>query len=124
MKPTTVQIVDMSPKWGVVTVMAPDTSVLSEFRITGEEVAAVVAGGVPPGCTKEQWDTGRVLVQGRPCLPGMAVVNPGDVLMVNYGIEEKDGRVLSYVMAVPPSEWQMVDGVVHIDDAVAQEMGL
>lgn len=124
MRATRVQLVDMTPRWGLVTVMAEDTSIVRQYQITGEDVAAIQAGGNPPGCTIEEWQSGRVLVHGRPCLPGMGVVNPDGNLMVNYGVEEVAGRIDARVMKIPPSEWQLVGGVVHIDAAVAEEMGV
>jgi len=123
MRATRVQLVDMTPRWGLVTVMAEDTSIVRQYQITGDDVAAIQAGGNPPGCTADEWASGRVLVQGRPCLPGMGVANPDGYLMVNYGVEEVAGRIDARVMRIPPNEWALIDGVVHIDNAVADEMG-
>lgn len=124
MRPTTVQLVDMRPRWGLVTVAAPDSSIVRQYQISGDEVAAVLAGSAPPGCSADEWLSGFVQVVGRPCLPGMGVANPDGNLMVNYGIEEVAGRVDARVMKIPPSEWALIDGVVHIEAAVADEMGV
>lgn len=123
MKATNIKLVDMTPRWGLVSVMAEDTSIVREYRITGEEVAAVLAGGIPPGCTDEEWASGRVLVAGRPCLPGMCVKNPDGWLVVNFGIGEEAGKTMVSIMRIPPNEWTLIDDVVHIDEAVAASMG-
>lgn len=124
MRATKVQITDMAPSWGLVTLMADDTSIVRQWQITGDDVAAVQAGGVPPGCSADEWESGRVVVIGRPCLPGFGVVNPNGWLVVNYGIHEQAGRIDASVMQIPPDEWALVEGVVHIADAVADEMGV
>lgn len=124
MRATRVHLVDMTPRWGLVTVMAEDTSIVRQYQITGEDVAAIRAGANPPGCTADEWKSGRVLVQGRPCLPGMGVKNPDGTLMVNYGIEEVSGRIDARVMKIPSSEWLLLGDVVHIVASVADEMGV
>ncbi len=112
------------PAWGLVTVAAPDSSIVRQYQITGDDVQAVTAGAAPPGCTPDEWLSGRVIVVGRPCLPGMCVANPDGWLMANYGIEEVAGRVDAKIMRIPPSEWELRDGVVCVEAAVADEMGV
>lgn len=123
MRATPIKIVDLSPKWGLVTVAAADTSIVRQYQITGAEVAAVLEGGKPPGCTDDEWLSGRVIVGGRPCLPGMGVVNSKGWLTVNFGIVENAGRIDASIMRIPPDEWSLVDGVVHVEAAVAKQMG-
>lgn len=123
MRATAIQIVDLSPKWGLVTVMAPDTSIVRQYQISGAEVAAVLAGGKPPGCTDDEWLSGQVIVGGRPCLPGMAVVGAEGWLTVNFGITESAGRIAASIMQIPADEWALIDGAVHVVGHVADQMG-
>lgn len=124
MKATTIKIVDLSPKWGLVTVSAEDTSILRQYQITGEEVAKVLEGESPPGCSELEWKSGRVVVGGRPCLPGMGVVNSTGWLTVNFGIAENAGRINASIMRIPPDEWSLIDGVVYVDTLVANQLRL
>lgn len=123
MKATPIQIVDLSPKWGLVTVAAEDTAIVRQYQINGAEVSAVLDGGKPPGCTDDEWLSGRVMVAGRPCLPGMGVVNAKGWLTVNFGITENAGRIDASIMRIPPDEWSLVDSVVHVDATVAKQLG-
>lgn len=125
MKPTAIQIVDLSVRWGLVTVVAEDNSVVRQRRITAEQEEAVrLRGEVPAGCSEEEWKSGRVMVNGRPCLEGQAVVRNDGWILVNHGITEEDDRVQVKHMLIPPHEWALVDGVVHVDEAVCAAMGM
>lgn len=122
--PTTIEITDLSTKWGLVVVIDESGAVVRETMISAAEAEFVKANNrtTPPGCTDDEWHAGRAMMFTRPCLPGQAVINPGNVLMVNYGIEQSDGRVRASVMAIPEQEWSVVDGVVCVAADVVADM--
>lgn len=54
-------------KYGIVVVNNSDGTFNREFRITDKELADLQASanGVPPGVTKAEWQSGRVIVVGK-----------------------------------------------------------
>ena len=52
-----------------------------------------------------------MIVTGRPCNPGQAVINPDGTLVVNHGIEEMNGRVNVSLTVIKRSEWELSDRV-------------
>lgn len=123
MIPTSIQLTDLSTKWGLVTFMNADGTIAEQQEITGEEADAVVRGNnPPPNCTRELWETGRVLVYTRPCLPGQAVESPDGTLIVNYG-KRKVGNVIQVdLMLLQPNEWKMDGGVLMMEESVARQV--
>lgn len=120
---TSIELTDFSTKWGLVTMMNEDTSILREWMITAAEANAVTRGKArPPGCTKEEWETGRVIVYTRPCNPGQAVAVQGGYLVVNYGRTQIGDRILVNLMQLAPSEWELRDGVLWMDADVAAQV--
>lgn len=120
---TSIELTDFSTKWGLVTMMNEDTSILREWMITAEEANAVTRGkGRPPGCTKEEWETGRVIVYTRPCNPGQAVKVQGGYLIVNFGRRQEGNRIVVSLMQLAPSEWELRDGVIWMDESVAAQV--
>lgn len=116
---TSLQIVDLKPRWGLVTVANPDGSVNRAYRITAEQEAAVrLAGACPVGCSLDEWKAGRVIVSGRPCEAGQAVVHANGWLLVNCGISESAGRVDVRHLLIPPQEWALEGSVVRLVPAV------
>jgi RNA polymerase subunit RPABC4/transcription elongation factor Spt4 len=123
---TSIKITDLSTKWGLVTVLNPDQSIKRQYRISGKEAAAVHVGNgvLPAGSTAEEWNAGLVIVVGRPCDAGDAIVHTDGTLIVNYGIVEKDGRIDVSLMMLQPHEWATVQGVVMVDANVASQLNL
>jgi hypothetical protein len=120
MTPTKIELVDMTPRWGLVTVGTPEGKILRQYRITAEQEAAVRLGGqVPHGCSSEEWASCFVRVEGRPCLPGQGVVNPDGWLITNYGIADVGERVDVRVLQVPPGEWEARGPVVYLSPEAA-----
>ncbi len=116
--PTGVRLTDMTPKWGLVTVIGKDGA--RSFAITAKEAEAALLGVMPPGCTEEEWRNHEVCL--RPCNPGQAVINPDGSLMVNYGVTEEAKRVDAKVMQCPPADYERRGDVLHIEALVAAEV--
>lgn len=123
---TKIGITDMSTKWGLVTVINERGGILRQFMITGVDAELVKTGklDLPPGCTEEEWKGGRAVLHTKCCFVGQAVINPGDWLMVNYGITQDDHLVHTKIMAVPTEEWSLIDGVIYIEEDVLRDMPL
>ena len=123
MVPSGIAITDLSAKWGLVSVQNTDGSLCREYVISGERVAEVAAGGLtPPGCTPEEWASGRVYVSGRPCNPGQAVVNPDGTMMVNYGVCVEGQRVHVKLMQCFPSDYAIVGTTVFLSSALREKI--
>lgn len=123
MVPTAIQLTDLSTKWGLVTFMNPDGTIADQQEITGEEADAVVHGNnPPPNCTRELWETGRVLVYTRPCMPGQAVANPDGTLIVNYGKRKVGNSIQVDLMMLQPHEWALLEGIIMMDPMVALQV--
>jgi hypothetical protein len=120
--PTGIKLTDASTKWGLVTVANPDGTLNRQYTIKGKEADAVVQGNnvVPPGCTDEEWFAGLVMVACRPCNPGQAYLNPEGDLVINYGVDEADGKVSVKLMQCFAGEFAEADGALEITDTVAK----
>jgi hypothetical protein len=124
MTPTGIQITDMTTKWGLVTVANPDSSINRQYTISAEDAQIVATGNniLPPGVTAEEWHGGWAVMSGRPCNIGNGVVNPDGSLIVNYGVQKVAGKINVSLMLIPPHEWELVDGIVHIVPDVAAQV--
>ena len=93
-------------------------------ELTAKEADAGAKGNnvLPPGCTQKEWESGNVMVACRPCNPGQGVINPDGTLIVNFGVEEKAGRVTVSLMKLFPHEFEKVSAELHIDAAVAAQV--
>lgn len=125
MKATKIKLGDIKvAKWGLVTFINEDTTIARQYRITGKEAENVHHGGaLPPGCTKAEWETGRVMVASRPCFEWDAVINPDRTLVINYGIHEADGLVQVSLAKCQPLEWELRDDIIYLDDDLARKIG-
>lgn len=121
---TSIEITDLSTKWGLVTVMNEHGGIGRQFVISAEDAERIreVNNTVPPGCTDDEWFSGLARVDTKCCNPGQAVVMPDGTLMVNHGREVSAGRVTARVMAVPKEEWSLIDGVVYVEANVVADM--
>lgn len=120
---TGIVLVDGSTKWGLVTVMDKDANIVREYEITAAEADAVRYGGsAPPGCTKDEWESGLVMVATRPCLPGQAFRNPDGTLVVNYGKEERGGKISVHLMQLAPAEWEISGEKVRMPASIAKQV--
>lgn len=113
---TSIRLTDLAPAWGLVQMVNEDGTIEREYIVSGEAVEAVNSGKreCPPGCTLEQWRTGRVALAGRPLEPGLALMNKTDgSLAVNFGVQRVGDRIKTNVMVVPKHQWERVghDGV-------------
>jgi hypothetical protein len=124
--PTSIEITDLSTKWGLVTVLDKRGAIKRQFVIDAEAAERVKAANncVPPGCTDKEWFECRATLHTKCCWPGQAVVDPDGDLIVNHGMDTSNDRVKTQNMAVPPNEWALVDGVVYIDADVLRDMPL
>lgn len=121
MVPTRLQMTDFSPKWGHVMVLGPSGDLAREYRITAIEEAGVRNGASCPGCTAEEWSSGRVHVIGRVLLPGQAVINPNGTLWVNDGEDHNATNIGLSIKAFAQDAWLVCDGIVYVDqDAYRQ----
>lgn len=121
---TGIQLTDTSTKWGLVTVSNPDGSINRQYTLSARATDEVAQNNnvIPTGCTYEEWHGGLAILTGRPCNVGNGVVNPDGTLIVNYGVSKVAGRVTVSLMQIPPSEWSLIDGVVHIVPEVAVQV--
>lgn len=109
-------------KWALVTVGNPDGSINREYTITAEEANAVKNSkkSGPPGCTKEEWESGRVGVTARPLTPGLFRVLPDNTLVLNYGINPKLSKISVDVLRIPKSDYEIKEGVLWLDSKLAK----
>lgn len=116
---TNIELTEHSVKWGIVEVTNPDGSINRQYKITSQETLAVMNGNnvLPPGCTPEEWFSGRVVVGSKVCNPGQAVTIKGE-LFINQGIDESNPKELKVnIVKVPAQLWDKTDKV-NIDDSV------
>lgn len=94
-------------KYGVVRVHDESGAVVREYKITQAELQALHASakGGPPGCTAQEWESGRVSVYGKD-------FDVGDVLEENGHLKIKyaetlaaNGRIVESFLKLRPSEW-------------------
>jgi len=123
---TPLKLVDVRvTQWGLVTIMNPDYSVSKEYEITADEAAAVHAGkALPPGCTREQWESGLVMVASRPCREGDACVNDDGSMIINNGIVKKGDRIEVTLLKVPSSEYEIAAEKIKLSTDAAQQLEL
>jgi hypothetical protein len=97
-------------KYGLVTVSAADGAVLRQYRITGEELAALQQSdkGIPPGCTAEEWESGRVVVFGKDHDVGDADV-VGGRLRIKTGERIVAGEAVESWLVLERGEWSGED---------------
>lgn len=108
---TGIKLSDMSTAWGLVQCVNKDGTIAREYVISAAAADAVRDGKRehPPGCTLEEWRTGRVFLFSRPLHPGLALRSTKDgSLMVNYGVRKVGGRVLADVLVIPAAQWELV----------------
>jgi len=91
---------------GVVRIMAKDGSLEREFKISGEEMRSRVLNQPPPGCSKEEWESGRACLMGLALDTGQCYVRRDGVLVVQYAESLKDQKeIVRHVAAFKPSQW-------------------
>jgi len=116
---TTLKIRGPGVRWGLVTVYALDGSVNRRFPITSAQVEAVRLGGVPPTVLKAVWESGRVLVEGRPCLRGEAYANTDGTLVVNRGHKFVGTEITQRWGEILHTQWEIAaDQTISVDDSV------
>ena len=112
-------------RWGLVTVMNPDRTILREYQITPQQAQDVHTNkGPPPGVTLAEWQSGLVMVASRPCLSGECVANPDGTLIVNTGIKTVAGKIEVTLTKLQHSEWAQVDGKIQIEAALKIALGI
>lgn len=112
-------------KYGIVTVFNKDGSFNREFKITGDELAALQQGkGFPPGLTQEEWEGYRVIESGKNpdgsawerreplVIAAGKSVDVGDIheqedgsLFIKFDEEVIDGRIVESVLLLEPGDW-------------------
>lgn len=122
---STIQIVDDSTKWGLLSFVDENGVVVREEEISGAEANAVASGQqrVPSGCTAQEWETGRVALVTKPMQQGHGIVQQDGSLVVNFSIDKTGGRIKTDVMWIPPAQWRQ-DAVlgVLVEDQVLKAM--
>ncbi len=119
-----------------VTVYAADGLIDRQYTLTGEDAAIYrggdgkPSGGKTAGCTQEEYDEKRVSVRavvelgGFPHNIGQATVQPNDFLCVPFGLQRSDQKISLLEVVIPPDEWALIDGVVHINKLVVDDYKL
>jgi hypothetical protein len=117
MKPTKLQLVDRSTKWGLVTVHDPQWNVVSEHMIDAAEADAVAssARGWPSCVSRELWETGLVQSAAYTVLPGQASQGDDGTLLVGLTLDLRPPYVHARILRLQPHEWAESDGVVSVD---------
>lgn len=119
---TALTLSDGTERWGLVVVHDAQGAVTRSYPITGEQLAAVKAGGVPPGVLPAVWRSGRVVVMGRPNLRGMIFANPDGTAVVNLGRRLVNNRIEQRFGNLAAAKWAVrADQVVEVDDDVIGE---
>jgi hypothetical protein len=108
---TGVALTDLSTSWGLVTVLNEDQTINRQFTISAKDTDEVATGNrvIPPGCTEEEWFSGRVFVASQPFDVGEGIITPEGKLLVNCGVDKKDGVVNVKLLLCDPEEFR-VDG--------------
>lgn len=116
-------------RWGLLTIIAPDRSIVETRVLDAAETAAIHAKAATgaevlvPGTDAEMRAAGfNWSLASRPCLPGQGIVVTDGSLVVNYGWA--DHRLRANVAKIAPDEWQLVDGVVRLEVSVKRRLGL
>jgi len=124
LSPTLLEMTDMSTKWGRLVVLAQDNTVIREVELTADEAESVRLLKPLSPRMRALWDSGRVMVETRPCLAQQCVANPDGTLIVNTGIVRATDRVNSTLVAVPKTLWNYDGRTVFLDDTVIRQLGL
>lgn len=119
------EIVDKwQTQWGLVTVYDAGGKIARQYKITAEEVDAVTSSNDagPPGCTREEWKSGRVIVEGKGLNPGQAAEQPDGSLLINNGVVEKVDAVEIDMRLLPAGKWANDADGVKVDAIVSGEI--
>jgi hypothetical protein len=115
------EVVNPAPdRYGVVTVRDQSGAIDREFVITGEELATLhkSGNGVPPGVTREDWESGRARVIGKSREQG-EYQRQGETLAMTVRAELRRGRWVETVAEFAAGEWtDHGDGTVSVAPAV------
>lgn len=122
--PTTLQLTDMSTKWGRVVVLNDDNTIKEEFIISAQKADKVVKREALPPELVDIWNSGKVILEARPCNPGQCVEGDNKTLMINTGINGAGKRVAVTLTGVPAELWENRLGVIWLDETVVRQLGL
>lgn len=87
-------------KYGLVRVNNPDGTLNREYKITSAELETLhqSGNGIPPGCTKEEWESGRASVAGKDFEVGDIQLKKDGAVVIKYAEKFVDNHfVESYV---------------------------
>lgn len=103
----TIKLKDKKTGFGVVRVLNPDGSLNRAYRITQAEVDAVNADpkGIPPGCTQEEWESGRAVLIGGVLDEGEWEIAPNGALRVCVSVQEINGEIRQRTIVLRPDEF-------------------
>jgi hypothetical protein len=123
--PTGLELTDLSPSWGLVTVVDKNRKIIRQYAITKAQLEDFRQGLTlrVHGVNVDEWDQCQVQVEGRPCLANQAVINPDGTMVVNYGIEQLETTVRVKRIRLQRNEWDVINGVVHVSSTALTIMG-
>jgi len=112
-------------KYGVVSIMNADGTLNREYRITRLELDELQksANGIPPGCTKEEWEGGRAIVLGMDFDVGDYRIE-NDFLQIKYAEQIEKGRIVDYGVLFFPGEWTEILGVISVEKTTLDSKNL
>jgi len=106
-------------KYGVVTVYNEDATFNREYRITASDLATLHASGngLPPGCTRSEWVSGKVVVVGKDFEAGDIEERDGHILVK---LDERTlvGRLSESFLRFAPGEWSGVVPLITVPQAI------
>ena len=94
-------------KYGIVTVFNEDGTFNREFKITKRDMINLHSGGshVPAGVTREEWESGKVVVAGKGMAVGDIVLKHDGGLEIKYSEDVVNGRFVESYIQLSPGEW-------------------
>lgn len=102
-----IKLKDKKTGFGVVRVLNPDGSLNRAYRITQAEVDDVNASptGAPPGCTKDEWESGLAKLYGGCLDEGEWQVRANGSLRVCVAVVESNGDLVSKMVELGSDEF-------------------
>lgn len=106
-------------KYGLVVVYNINGTFNREYKLTEQELAALQASanGIPRGCTKEEWESGRAVVCGKDFDVGDMRVADGRV-RIKTGETTVNGRIVESWLLLDKGEWTGTPPVITVPSAV------
>jgi hypothetical protein len=111
-------------KYGIVTLQTRAGELVREYRITGEELRALQSGKIdrPPGCTAEEWTSGRSYVAGVGHEVGDYDQRPDGSIRLMYAETQEGGRIVRHFASIKATAVTSARGQLSLTPEAKEKM--